>query len=683
MTDLGRLLAPRSVAIVGLSADPAKHGGRVLNNLCRLGYEGHVWGVNPKRPAVEGVEVFASLAELPEPPDAVVCAVPAPAVPEMAREAGAAGAGAMIVFAGGFAEADGRRLQEELVAAGAETGLRILGPNSGGVIVPDGRLALSFLTCLDRPTSQIRPGPVGIVTQSGGTGSYLHNLAAAAGGGLAASISTGNEVDIDVAEGIAALAGLDGVRAIGVVLETVRDGPAFTAAVEAARAAGRPVVVARIGTSERGRTLMRSHTGALARPARVLDGVLDALGVTVAETPAEMLEIAEILARAAPPAGPRVGVVTHSGGIAIMLSDLAERSSLELPAPGPALHDALEPLLQQGSSANPLDMGGIIGGPHRYGEVVDAFARSGDYDLVLAVSTAHPPAHTEARVESLLAFDPPVPVVHLWMAGDVGAHGLAALRNAGAPVTEEPRAAIKALAGLTAAARPRPESPRPADSLPIPPGPHTEHAAKRIVASWGITVVEGDTAATAAEAQEVAERIGYPVVVKVSSADIVHKTELEALRLGLSDGPAVTAAFDEVTAAARRAAPAAQLEGVLVERHVAGPEVIVGAVRDETFGPMVLVGIGGVMAEVLDDVRMAPAPVAAAHVRQMLGSLAGRRLLTEPRRGTPADLDVLADLVEALGSRVGADPSIRSVDLNPVVWSGTDWLVLDALIETD
>ena len=202
MSGLGRLLDPASIAIAGLSADPAKHGGRVLANLRKLGYRGEVWGVNPKLPRVEGIEVQASLGDLREPPDLVVCAVPAPVVRDIAIAA--RGVGALIVFAGGFAESgeDGMALEADLSECVDRVGFRLLGPNSGGVIRPSVGLAASFLTCLDRPAEQIRTGPVGLVTQSGGTGSYIHNLAAERGSGLAVSVSTGNEVDIRMGEAL-------------------------------------------------------------------------------------------------------------------------------------------------------------------------------------------------------------------------------------------------------------------------------------------------------------------------------------------------------------------------------------------------------------------------------------------------------------------------------------------------
>lgn len=679
MTDLRSLLSPQSIAIAGISADATKHGQRVLANMRRVGFAGQIWGINPRRPEVDGIEVFASLADLPEAPDVVISAVPAAFVGDLAMEAGLTGAKAVIVFAGGFAEAgpDGQDLQAKLLQATRETSVRILGPNSGGVITPSAGVAMSFLTCLDRPASQIRSGPVGLVTQSGGMGSYVHNLAAAAGDGLAASISTGNEADLGVADGIEALIDMPEVRSIAVILETVRNGRAFMDAVTRAHHAGKQVIVTRIGRSERGQRLMTTHTGALAKPERVLQGILDELGVEVASTPAEMFEVASVVARTPKPAGPRVGVITHSGGMAILLSDLADGSAIELPQPGEALRSAIEPLIQQGAVDNPLDMGGIIGGPHRFADVVSEFAGSGEVDSVLAVSSAHPPAHSDQRVEAILDRDFPVPVVNLWMAGDVGSTALDTLRAAGAPVTEEPRAAILALSALarrasttTQASLPQPDE-APATSL-------TEFQTKALIERWGVSAAQGQHAATEDDAANAASAVGYPVVVKLSSPDVLHKTEIGGVAVNLADEQAVRGAFAHVQA---NVPAGARVDGVLVEQHIDGPEVIVGGIRDETFGPMVLLGLGGVLAEALDDVRVASAPVSAERARALVDKLSGLRVLTHPRRGTPADLDDLAQLVSTLSERFAANAWMGSFDLNPVTWSHDRWLAVDAAFE--
>ncbi|MGH8915874.1 MAG: acetate--CoA ligase family protein [Acidimicrobiia bacterium] len=663
MSGLDRLLDPAAIAIAGLSVDQGKHGGRVLGHLRRLGYRGEIYGVNPGLPSVEGVEMVARVSDLFRPPDLVVCAIPAAAARAVALDS--AGAGALVVFAGGFGESgpDGWTLEADLVEVAAAAGVRVLGPNSGGVIRPGRGLAASFLTCLDRPPDQIRSGPVGVVTQSGGTGSYLHNLAAARGTGLAVSVSTGNEIDIRLGEAIDAVSGLEEVRVVLALIETVRDGEAFIEAVRRSVLRGKPVVACRIGTGARGKSLMTTHTGAMALPERVLQGVLDSLGVVVVETPGEAYEVAEMMARADPPAGPRAVIVTHSGGIAIHLADLAERAGLDLPPPGPALRSRLQPLLELGAANNPLDMGGIIGGPGRFAQVVETFAGCGEYDLVLAVSTAHPPAHTEERVEGLLQLVSRVPILHLWMAGDQASHGLESLRGRGLAVTEEPRAAIRAMAGLA--------------NLTGWEAPDEVEPIVGDFEGWGLPLVEGEVVVDAETAVAAAERLGYPVVVKMASPGLAHKTEVGGVVLDIGAPDSVRRAFERVVGAAHDARFA--IDGVRVERFQPGLELVVGALVDPVFGPMVSVGMGGVLTEVLGDVVFSPAPVDDRGARDMIRRLRGRRLLDGFRGAPPADVDGLVGIV-CLLSRGLVGSSLSEVEINPLVWSGTEWVAVDWLV---
>lgn len=660
MSDLARLVDPKTIAIAGISADPAKHGARVLANLRKLGFEGRIWGVNPGLPEIDGVEVVRGVRDLPAPPDLVVAAVPAPAVTGLVAEC--EGVGGVIVFAAGFGESGdrGRALETELAEVANGVGTRVLGPNSGGIIRPDRGLAASFLTCLDRPAEQIVTGPVGVVSQSGGTGSYLHNLAAARGEGLAISVSTGNEADLALGEVLAAVGAIDGVEAIVAIVETIRDGAGFIAAIRALHEHGRQVVVCPLGTESRSERLMASHTGALALPAVVTRGVFESLGMGIAETPAEAYEVASVVARSRRPRGARVGVVTHSGGVAILLSDLAARDGLALPHPSPALSDAVASSLDHGSATNPLDLGGIIGGPTRFAEVVGRFAGSGEYDAVLAVSTAHPPAHTAERVAALIGLDPPVPVVHLWMAGDQGAAGLAKLRQAGAAVVEEPRAAIRAMTTLT---RP-PSSGEPPPPLTGPPD------------SWGIPPLAGVVAESADAAVAAAAELGYPVTVKLESPAVSHKTEVGGVALDLRDPEAVAEAFVGLTSLS----PAIGLEGatVRVQGHRPGVELIVGSLRHHSFGPMVSVGVGGVLTELIGDVVFAPAPVTVGQGRAMVDRLRGRAILDGFRGSPPADLDRLAEIL-SLVSRGIAGSGLTSFEINPLIWDGEDWLAVDWL----
>ncbi|MPZ59874.1 MAG: hypothetical protein GEU93_00985 [Propionibacteriales bacterium] len=698
--DLARLLTPASVAIAGLSSDPSKHGAKVLSGMRRFGFGGAVWGVNPKLPEIDGAEVFGSLADLPEPPDVVVVAVPAAAAPDVVRTAGDIGAGAAILFGGGFAEAgaSGAELQARIHQVARAKGVRLLGPNSAGVINPSAGTVLSFLTCLERPADELRTGPVGLVTQSGGTGSYLHNLAAERGSGFAVSVSTGNEADVEVAEVVEYLVAHQDVRAIALVLETVRNGPRFVSAARAALDAGKAIVVCKIGRTDVGQRLMRTHTGALAGSVRRFDAVFDALGITVTATPAELLDVAELMARTPVPAGDRIGIVTHSGGTAVLLADKAVDAGLSLPQPSDELGRRLGPYLQHGATGNPTDLGGIITEPHRYVEVVRCFVDDPAYDVVVPVSTPHPSAHTPARARDLAALGAETgkPLPNLWLAGDLGAEGLRILRRAGVPVTTDVDALVRALSGLVRLAevrraREREESPAPDD-----PGLRatltgfrrtgaaadlTAAESMRVAVAMGLETVAGALASSADEATVVAERVGYPVVLKVVSADLPHKSDVGGVRLNLPGPAELAAAWEETTAEVASRDPAARIDGMLVETYSPGIEMILGIVRDATFGPMVLVGTGGTLAEAMDDVSVGLPPLGPDDAGRMIGSLRGRALLHGFRGAAPADSGALAELVVRL-SRIAATYGdvIEELDLNPVVFSGGRWRVVDALI---
>jgi acetate---CoA ligase (ADP-forming) len=628
-------------------------------NLRRHGYGGTIWGVNPSLPQIESIEVFASVADLPTPPDLVVAAVPARAAVDVV--AGSADAGAVVVFAAGFGESGQSGLETSLREAAESAGVRVIGPNSGGIIRPGRGLAASFLTCLDRPAAEVRSGPVAVISQSGGIASYLNNLASGRGEGIGATVSTGNEADLGLGEALDAVSRLDEVSVVIVVLETVRDGPSLFDAIRSCQSMGKTVVACRLGSGESSGRLLASHTGAMALPEKILSGVLTALGVPVAATPAEAYEVATILARSAPAAGRRVGVVTHSGGFAILLSDLAEQADLELPQPSAALAEAVVASLDHGSATNPLDLGAIIGGPERFAMAVAQFNDSSEYDVVLAVTTAHPPAHTAARVSSLMELDSPVPVVHLWMAGDQGETGLRQLRAAHVPITDEPRAAVAALHALTIAGF---GSPAP---QPLVGRPET----------WGVPSLLGGLATTSDEAVELATRMGYPVVVKAEADGLLHKTELGLVRLGMRNDDAVTQAFMDVTNAAVAAGWA--FPEIRVQPFRPGLEIIVGAVAHESLGPLVSVGLGGVMAEIMSDVVFAPGPIDVAAAGHLIERLAGRRVLDGYRGGPAADVGRLAEIV-SLMSRGIAGGTVAEFEINPLAWDGEEWVALDWLV---
>jgi acyl-CoA synthetase (NDP forming) len=692
------LVEPRSIAIVGLSANPEKHGARVLASLRRFGYSGEVFGVNPRGGELHGVTTYPSLRALPTTPDAVVLAVPAAQVLTTLEAAGEIGAGGAILFGGGFAETgpEGAALQERIRECARESGLRLLGPNSAGLINPTSRVVMSFLTCLERPADQLRAGPVALVTQSGGSASFMHNVAAARGSGLAVTISTGNEAGVRAGEALGFLVQQPYVRVVAMLLETIRDGAQFLASAQAAVAAGKPVVVCKIGRSAAGARMMLTHTGALAAPQRRLDAVFDSLGITVTSTPEELFDVAELLARSSIPDGDRVGVVTHSGGAAVLLADKLDAAGLDLPQPSAELSTALQPYLQLGAPGNPTDLGGIITEPQRYTEVVHRFIDEPSFDTVVAVSTPHPPAHTAGRADELirLSADSRKPLLNLWWAGDIGAIGRQKLTAAGVPVTTDVDALAIAAGGLARFGR----RCRGGNVAVAPPDPAvvawlqdrsaagssatlTEVDGKELLRRMGLPVLRGEFVRTAAQAQDAADRIGFPVVVKAVSPDLAHKSDVGAVRLDLRDREAVERAVLEIGAAVESAAAAAIVDGYLVEEFAPGLEMVLGVVRDPTFGPFVIVGTGGVYAEALDDVALGLAPLSVDQAGRLVRSLRGHRLLEGFRGSPPADEQALVNLVVTLsGLAASYADYLAEADLNPLIFSGGAWRVADALV---
>lgn len=695
LSRLSRLIQPQSVAIVGLSADPQKHGARVLTNLRRFGFQGSVWGVNPRASELHGIPTYASLREVPEPPDAVVLAIPASATLEAIQTAADIGVGGAVLFGGGFAEtgAEGRDLQRHLSEVALAGEVRLLGPNSAGIVNTSDGVVMSFLTCLERPPEQLRPGPVGLVTQSGGTASYIHNLAAERGTGTAVTISTGNEADIKAGEALRYLLERPDVSAVALLLETVRDGPAFIAAGQRALELGKPIVVCKIGRSPTGERAMRTHTAALAGTQRRFDAVFDALGMTVTGTPEELFDVAELMARSPRAEGSRVGIVTHSGGTAVLLADEMERCGVSMPRPSPQLQKRLAPYLQLGAAGNPTDLGGIITEPQRYADVVRLFLEDPGFDIVVAASTPHPPRHTPDRARRLadLVARSPNPLLNLWLAGDIGAEGLQILRAAHTPVTTSVDSTARAVAGLArfaelcqgaaiAVQRPDPAVLQGLADLQRRGRNLDEEQSKSVLGTLGLPVLRHRLAPTPAEAATLAAEIGFPVVVKVVAPQVVHKTELGAVRLNLQDATAVQAACEDMSAAVRQD-PSMTIRGFLVEEYAPGLEMILGIAKDSTFGPMVLVGAGGVYAEALDDVSLGVAPLSGDQALRLIQSLKGYRLLRGLRGSPVADEEALARLLAELSQvAVAYAGVIDEVDVNPLIFSGGRWYAADALV---
>ncbi len=685
---------PRSLAIIGASSDPERIGGRPLRFLIEAGFAGALYPVNTAGHAeLQGRRAYRSVLDLPEAVDHAIIAVPLPAVEQAVTECARRGVLAVQVFTAGFAEAGpaGAALQQRLVTIARKAGMRLIGPNSLGLINPGAGLFATFSTLLNgvRPTA----GGIGLATQSGAFGSATYGAAALRGLGLSCAVATGNEADVDVAECIDYLAEDPDTRVICTALEACRDGTALRRALLKAADAGKPVIAMKIGRSALGAAAAATHTGGLAGNDAVYDAVLAECGAVRAGSIDEMLDIAYLCeATGRLPAGPRVGVVTGSGGIGVLMADEADALQLTMPElPVPA-QQALQAILPFAVAANPYDTTAqVTSVPQGVERVTEVMLEQGACDTVIAY-LAHVGlspqrfAETEAGLIALKARYPHRHLMVVMLSTPEVAQRLGA---AGVAVFADPSRAMRALGAAWALKSRRQDLhrvvPPTAEQLADTPAlgaVGTEAQAKVCLAHAGLPVPQERACASREAAMQAAGEIGYPVVAKILSADITHKTEVGGVMLNLADADAVGQAFDELMRRAATHKPDARLDGVLIAPMVrGGVETIAGAVIDPIFGPMLMFGLGGVATELFRDVAFASAPLTAARAQRLIAATRASRLLDGWRGAPPADRDALADALVQLSRFAAAHAhELDAVDINPLVVREHGCVCLDAVI---
>lgn len=690
---LDAILVPRSIAIIGASQDATKIGGRPVEMLRRFGFPGAILPVNPRAMEVQGLPAYPSVAALPEAPDLAIIAVAAEAAPDALEACAAKGTKAAIIFSSGFAEMGeaGAALQDRLRHIAQRTGMRVLGPNCLGAASMAERSIATFSVVLE--AGMPPAGPLGIASQSGNLGSYTMLLARERGIGVSRFLTTGNECDVDIADAIAFLARDAATRVILCVLETCRDASRLVTALDEARRAGKPVIVLKIGASEAGQAAAASHTGALAGSDAVFDAVFRRAGAVRVPSVEALLDLghaASVLGDRLP-RGRRTMLLTASGGFGVLLADAASAAGLTLPAPSEATQRRILSVVPYASPRNPVDATAQMSSrPEILGEILAALLEDEGCDALLLLLSAslYLPRLRAIYMPTLRALRERHPdrVVMLIVHGPADA--VQELTAMGFAVVDGVGPATQALAGLCALAEARRLPP-----LPAPPQPGlpldvadiaTEAGAKRVLAAAGLPVLPERVAADATEAVEAARGMGFPVVLKVVSPDLPHKTEVGGVALDLRDEAAVVTAHAAMLARVRAAAPAARIEGVLVSPMVrGGVEMILGTKRDPVFGPVVLVGLGGIFAEVLQDVAVRPAPVDEAEALEMLRGLKAFAVLDGARGRPKADLTAAARAIAAL-SRFAAQHAaqVAEIDINPLLLrpEGQGAVALDALI---
>ena len=689
---LDALFNPRSVAIIGASQDPTRIGGRPLRYLKESGFRGAIWPVNPRHDRVQGLEARRDIADVPGPIDTAIVAVRAERVLEAIEACAERGVGAAVVFTSGFAETDatGAARERRMGEIARASGMRILGPNCLGVYNAAIGYFATFTTTVDvlRP----RPGSVAIVSQSGAYGSHLGLLARRRRIDVGLWVTTGNECDVTVPECIEWMAARPEIAVVAAYAEGVKDGDALLASLDAARACGKSVLFTKAGRSEVGTEAARSHTAALSGADSVFDAVLAQHGIVRTENTEEMLDAAYAASVGALPSSRRTGFLTISGGAGVLMADEAASRGLEV-SPMPAAAQArLKEKLSFCAPKNPVDITAqVFNQPHLVGEFLDTMLDDGDYAAIVIFFTVVASMEFMSRpiLDALARARARYPDRPILMTM-IGSHeSIARYESLNVPVFED---AVRAVGAVSALARVREGLSRirgtSSDAAAHPSGDRydggrlDEHEAQTLLASWGIPSVEARVARSAGEAAHAARTIGAPLAMKVLSPDIDHKTEAGAVALGV----AVKRAADEHDSLVARAVAhdaGAEIRGTLLAPMVDGFECILGVRRDPVFGPVVMVGSGGIFAEVLDDVAIRKAPIDHAEAKRMIAELKGARLL-EGTRGRPrCDVDALAGAVAALSRFAAAHADVvESVDVNPfvVLPEGEGGLALDALI---
>ena len=690
---LQRMLSPRSIAIVGVSSDFNKLNGRPMKFLLDKGYAGAIYPVNPKYDQIAGIKCYPTVLELPEPADLAVVAVPAKFVLDTVRQLGEAKVASAVIFSSGFGEmgAEGKALEAEVAAAARDGGVRICGPNCLGLINAFEGAMATFSQYADAETPA---GPVAFVTQSGAFGTAINALARNRHMGFGLFVNTGNEADVDFVSGMSAV--LDDPRiAVGAgYIEGLKDGEGLVALAEKAMTQEKPLVLTKVGRYGAGARAAASHTGSLAGEDAIFDGVVRQLGILRGRNEEHMLDLVQALAYTDLPAGRGVGIVTQSGGAGVLMADRAEELGLEVPQLSAdttaALKDAIPAF---GATGNPVDITGqFLAEPEILLNSVNAVLEDPSVDIAV-VWLQLMEGYTDLLIDlfTQIKMTAQKPFIVCWVAASDTA--LQRLGEIGVAVMRGADPAIEAVAGLVQYREARDswraekvirQTPAlPSVDLPAATGVVPTVAAAKALIGAEVPLTRHALCRTADEACTAAAAIGYPVAMKIESADLPHKTEAGGVLLGLADEAAVRSAFDEITGNAKRFDASAAIDGVIVQEVAQGTlELVVGLKRDPVFGMVIMVGLGGVFVEVLRDVVFRKAPVTPTQAADMLRSLQGAAMLDGVRGASPVDMDALTELIAAV-SRFGAAAAqqVAELDLNPVLAGpdgavAVDWLLI-------
>ncbi|WP_142781764.1 acetate--CoA ligase family protein [Agrobacterium sp. T29] len=692
-TTFDRIFNPASVAVIGASDDRQRLSGRPLHYMLSAGYKGDIFAVHPKREVVQGLKAYRSLADVPTNPDMALICVSAERTLAALEECALRGVAGAVVFASGFAEVgdEGMRAQAEIARISGESGMRIFGPNCLGVFNSASGFIGTFASTFDE--GPIEDGQVAVISQSGAYGAHLAHMCRSRGVGIRYWASTGNEVDVDVATCIGWMAEREDVSVIMVYAEGIRDGQALIRSLEMARRNRKAVVFFKAGESEAGSAAAMSHTAALAGEERVIDAIFAEFGVCRVYSAEEHVDVAYACTRQKFPKGRKVALVSLSGGFGIQMADAAERNKLDVKPTSPELRHKLSELAPFGSMVNPCDVtAGALNNLDTLSKTFSLLYEEGGYDAIVGHFTMLPSSPTfgdalMAAIDDGTRAHRDRPTVLCMLASK---ETVKRYEDMGFLVFND---TARAMSALSALARLREGfDAAPAEAMPVieavavnVASPLSELASLGILKAAGIPFLPTTLVQSAEEAVLAWSSSGStPVVMKIVSPDILHKTEIGGVILGVDGEEAVRSAFVTLKDRAARAAPDARIEGIMVVPMAPrGVEVIAGIKRDPAFGPMVMFGLGGTMAELFEDVSIRRAPFGTEEAKRMIGATRCAQLLHGFRGGDPADIEALAMLLSRLSIFAEATrDTVDSVDINPVLVlkAGSGVFALDAVV---
>ncbi len=680
MSDLTRLFAPRAVAIVGASPDPTKIGYKIMRNLVHNRTSAHIHPVNPKGGEILGLPVSRSIGEIPEPVDLAVISIPADRVYGAVVDCAAASIPFAIIISSGFSEVGRLEEEQRIVAYAREHGVRIVGPNVFGIFSARASLNAGF------GPRDIRPGKLAIISQSGAMGGAMIGMTSVAGIGLSAIIPLGNKADIDEADLLDFFRDDPETEIVLIYMEGVKQGERLLASLSAT-ARRKPVLVIKTGRSHRGALAAASHTGALAGADEVFDDLMRQAGALRAERLDEALAWCRFLMHAPAPAGENLVVVTNGGGAGVSAADACEKFGVRMHDDAATLQRVFGPYTPPlGSTKNPIDFTGQAT-PADYERALEAALADPSCHMVLAIYCETALLPFESLTESLIGLHEKFrrarkPVAFCLLGGEGSAQCMATLQQADIPAFGEIYTAVSCLAALQAHTR----RARSAIEEPVRAAVDAAAAAKivatakaegrgfllapegyALLKAIGLRAPESHVARTLEQALVHATAMGFPVVLKVISPDIIHKSDAGGVALDLESRDEVIAGYEAIMRNCRQRRPGARILGVEVTRMVSSrSEVIVGARRDSAFGPIVMFGMGGVFVELLGDVAFRSIPLTRSDVMAMMKETRAYRLLLGVRGDSARDLPATIDAIVRLASLVEQCPEIADIEVNPL-----------------